>query len=102
MMLDLSPEHLALVQDILKRHVPDWRVVVFGSRARQCARPMSDLDLCIMGNEPLTIMQLAALSEAFSESDLPMRVDIVDWATLSPEFCVIIEKDAVNIQLPND
>jgi len=45
----------------------------------------SDLDLCIMGDGPL-LSVLAHLREAFSESDLPIRVDIVDWSATDTSF----------------
>ena len=31
------------------------------------------------------------LKEAFQESDLPIRVDLVDWHRISPEFRTVIE-----------
>jgi len=40
----------------------------------------------------LEFRQLAALKDAFAESSLPFRVDVVDWATTSAEFRAIIEE----------
>ena len=37
----------------------------------------------------------AALAEAFSESDLPWRVDVVDWSNLTDPFKAIIMRDKV-------
>ncbi|MGB4347710.1 MAG: hypothetical protein WBJ21_15095 [Burkholderiaceae bacterium] len=42
--------------------------------------------------------QLADLSEAFSESDLPWKVDIVDWANTSDAFRKIIKSERVRIK----
>lgn len=39
-------------------------------------KPHSDLDLAIVG-EPLALDKMFLLRDAFSKSDLPMRVDIV-------------------------
>jgi len=45
-MIDLSPEHRAIVLDILRAHLPeDAKVWVAGSRATGKARRGSDLDL---------------------------------------------------------
>jgi hypothetical protein len=41
---------------------------------------------------------MANLREDFSESALPIRIDIVDWATITKEFKNIIEKNQVMIQ----
>ncbi len=43
-----------------------------------------------------------ALVDDFSESDLPWKVDIVDWATLSEAIRKIIERDKVVVQLGED
>lgn len=96
-MIDLSPPQLALVKDILQTHVAGRRVVVFGSRVNGRTKPHSDLDLCIMGESPLTLQELGELRNAFSESDLPMRVDIVDWATTDPEFKEVIKGNCEDI-----
>jgi type I restriction enzyme S subunit len=90
-MLDLAPEHLSEVRRILQLHVPDRPVRAFGSRMQGTAKPFSDLDLAVMGDTPLDFRQLAALKDTFAESNLPFRVDIVDWATTSPAFRSIIE-----------
>jgi hypothetical protein len=45
---------------------------------------------------PLTVS--AAMAKAFSESDLPWKVDIVDWATTSESFRQIITRDRVAVR----
>jgi predicted nucleotidyltransferase len=52
---------------------------VFGSRATGRARRYTDLDLAIDAGRPMTLDEIARLSEAFSDSDLPYRVDFLDW-----------------------
>ncbi len=93
--LDIAPDHLRIVRDIIGRHVPNLPVWVFGSRARGGAKPWSDLDLAVITSEPLPLAISAALAEDFSDSDLPWRVDVVDWATTSDAFRRIIEQDRV-------
>jgi predicted nucleotidyltransferase len=96
--LALSPAHRKIVQDILCAHLPPgFAVRVFGSRAKGATKPFSDLDLAVMGGEALTLSQLADLSEAFSQSDLPFKVDIVDWRSVSPAFQAIIDRDGVSL-----
>lgn len=96
--LDMEARHLAVVRDILRELVPHCRVWVFGSRATGKAKRFSDLDLAIECEEPLSIDRSAALAEAFSESDLPWKVDIVDLARIDPSFRRSIERDCVLIQ----
>ena len=85
-MIDLSPDHLATVKSILAEHVPECEVRAFGSRATWTARDYSDLDLAIGGVGPLDWRTLGRLKETFEESNLPMRVDVLDWHAISESF----------------
>ena len=96
--IDIRPDHWAIVRDILQRHVPQYAVWAFGSRAKWTAKEYSDLDLAIITESPLPLATSAALAEDFSESDLPWKVDIVDWAETSEKFRQIIERDRVVVQ----
>ena len=69
-----------------------------GVKGVLAAAGRSDLDLAIITNQPLPLAVGAALAEAFSESDLPYKVDIVDWAALSEPFRRIIERHKVVVQ----
>ena len=95
--IDIRPEHWRIIRDILQAHVPQYPVWAFGSRVRGTARPYSDLDLVVLTDLPLPLDVSAALADALSESDLPWKVDLVDWATTSPSFRRIIEQEHVVI-----
>jgi type I restriction enzyme S subunit len=94
----IAPEHWAIVRGILRRHVPGSAVWAFGCRATGIARRYSDLDLAVISDEPMSIDALAALKEAFADSDLPWTVDVVDWAGISDRFRRIIEHQRVVLQ----
>ena len=98
MPIDLRPGDLAAVLAILERHVPGREVRVFGSRVAGKAKAFSDLDLAVMGEEPVSAAVLADLREAFRESDLPFKVDVVDWATTRESFRRVIERECVVIR----
>jgi type I restriction enzyme S subunit len=51
-----------------------------------------------MTDEPLPLRVMAALVEDFAESDLPWKVDIVDWTLTGAPFRLIIESDRVLVQ----
>ena len=97
-MIDVSHKEMELIQSILARHVPTCEVRAFGSRVNHTAKPYSDLDLAVAGPENLGTPQLYALKEAFEESDLPFRVDVSDWNSLSKEFQKVIQKNYVVIR----
>ena len=97
-MIDLKPGHLALVQSLLRQHVPGCQVRAFGSRASGKAKAYSDLDLAVVGPDKLDPKALARLKEAFEESALPFRVDVLDWHAVPETFRENIEKGFEVIQ----
>jgi type I restriction enzyme S subunit len=88
-----------IVRSVLLRHVPGREVWAFGSRAgvkgASRVKKFSDLDLAVKGDQPLPRSTLAALADDFTESDLPYKVDLVDWATTSARFRAIVESSHV-------
>lgn len=82
----LPADELRLVLAILDAHLPaEATVWMFGSRAAGRARRHSDLDLAIDAGRPLTLDE-TALAEAFCDSDLPYRVDLLDWQCADQHF----------------
>ena len=96
--IDLAPDDRADVARILREQVPGIEVWAFGSRARHTAKPYSDLDLALITRQPMSLHQLAGIADAFATSDLPIRVDVVDWASISESFRQRIAQDAVVVQ----
>ena len=93
--IDIGPAEWEAVRRILRDHAPGIEVRAFGSRVSWTARETSDLDLVLMTEKPLEAMRLAALRAAFTDSDLPFRVDVVDWASTSEAFRRVIEREHV-------
>lgn len=83
---------------ILELQLPGYEVWAFGSRVTGSAKPFSDLDLVIRTEQPLTFEQMATLKEAFDDSDLTIRVDLVDWAATGAAFREIIQQGYVVIK----
>ncbi|NDP61253.1 nucleotidyltransferase domain-containing protein [Polaromonas sp.] len=96
--IDIDPRDWADVLRILREQMPGLEVWAFGSHARRAAKPYSDLDLALRTRQPLTLAQLASITDAFETSDLSIRVDVVDWAATSEAFRRIIERDRVVVQ----
>jgi predicted nucleotidyltransferase len=93
------PEHeLEQVRAILQKYIPGRKVWAFGSRATggRMLKRFSDLDLAVEGK--LTSLESAELEEAFDESPLPIKVDVVELGLVSAEFRERIEKDFVVVQ----
>jgi predicted nucleotidyltransferase len=94
--IDLPPPDLAILLQVLRDHLPPGTSAwVFGSRVTGAARRYSDLDLALQGEAPLVWGVLARLKDALSESDLTIKVDVVDLLAADTAFRRIIEGDMV-------
>ena len=94
--VDIRANHLEIVQDILRSHMPaGFEVWVFGSRANWTTKDSSDLDLAVEGAASLDHGVMVGLEIAFEESDLPYTVDVVDLNAVSPGFKRIVEDQRV-------
>ncbi len=96
-MIDISQHHLDIVIGILHQFVSDCEVRVFGSRFAHTAKKYSDLDIAIVGDAKLSSTLISEIQEAFQDSDIPFRVDVLDWNALSEEFKKVIVNDGFEV-----
>jgi predicted nucleotidyltransferase len=75
----------------IKTFAPDCDVLAFGSRYSWTAKDTSDLDLAFIGNEKLGLAKRTKIEMAFEATDLPYRVDVVDYNSVSNSFRNIID-----------
>jgi len=66
---------------------------VFGSRVKGTYQKFSDLDICI--KDPISDYDASMLEEAFIDSDLPFKVDVILYHQVAPEFQKRIDQEAV-------
>ena len=98
--VDIRPDHLEIVQGILREHLPAGvKVWVFGSRANWTTKDSSDLDLALEGDSKLSHKVLGALKDDFENSSLPYTVDVVDLHRISDSFRQIVESQRVHLPL---
>ena len=90
-MIQVSEEEREIIDGIISQLAPDCDVLIFGSRYHGKAWEYSDLDLAFVAEGKLGFDRCYQLKEAFSESDLPFRVDVLDYNAISPEFRAIID-----------
>ena len=97
-MIDLDPKYLETVQHILTEHAPECEVRAYGSRVTWTAKDYSDLELAVVGRKPFSLRRMRQLKEAFEESDLPIRVDVLDWHAIPDGFKKVIAEEYEVIQ----
>lgn len=96
--IDLDPADRAIVLRLLREHVTDCEVRAYGSRVKFRSKQHSDLDLTVLGIDESKSLQLFYLREALDESDLPFRVDVMDWNAIPDNFRREIERNYVVLQ----
>ena len=64
----------------------EYQVFIFGSRATGKARKYSDYDIGILGKKPVPLKVLGKIEEALEESDLPYKIEVVDFSLLPSDF----------------
>lgn len=92
-MFGLTEEHWQKVIQLAVQPLKSLgaKVYVFGSRATGKHRPFSDLDLLYEGTIPLS--QLSEIKEALEESNLPIKVDLVNQAELASSYISKAERE---------
>jgi len=87
-MLDLRPEWLETVRRLIAAHIPEAEVWAYGSRVQGASHDGSDLDLVVrnLSDPSQPQSNLSELRDAFSESNLPILVDLLDWARIPDSF----------------
>jgi len=86
-MLLRDKDRLALIQFFREVPLP-IAVWAYGSRVNGTAHVCSDLDLVLRTPtlQPLPAAQMAALRKRIRESNIPILVELHDWATLPERF----------------
>jgi predicted nucleotidyltransferase len=100
-MIAVSPAEMEIILAIIKKHVPECDVLAFGSRFKGTHNDASDLDLAIVGNGTLRLSLLGSIKEDFMESDIPYKVDVLDYHSISPAFRSIVDSGHERIYHPS-
>ena len=101
-MLNVSPGQLSTIKQILAQYLSGCEVRAFGSRVNGSADSHSDIDLAVIAPGKMKLTTKTLLNEAFEESDLPFRVDIIDYNAVSDEFRAIINTKYEILQKNNE
>lgn len=93
-MIHMEERHWEIVKAVLSKY--PYSFYAFGSRAKGNPRRFSDLDICFFEKIPWTIR--AHIEEDFDASNLPYKVDVIDWNACDETFQSYIKNDLVVIQ----
>jgi predicted nucleotidyltransferase len=86
--MNLEPEFIFLIKSCVKKNFPQAKIFIFGSRAKENNRKFSDIDIAIKDSK-INSQKLAKTRFELEESNLPYKVDLVDYDELDEK---ILEK----------
>lgn len=92
-MIDVKAKDIKIIKEILNKYLPYIEIRVFGSRIKGTASKYSDIDIAIVGQKKIDRKLIYKLQDEFEFSELTIKVDIVDWFSISEEFRRIIESN---------
>lgn len=80
--------YIDIVKEIVLKRVAlnDYAVFLFGSRAVGNHHQMSDIDVGIWGEKPLSVIIKLDLEEELQESIVPYKIDLIDSHQVSQDF----------------
>lgn len=93
--VSIPADHLRYLLEQLKLYIPEATVWAFGSRVKESHRPASDLDLAVLCDKQICRTQLPKLNDVFIESDLPFKVQLLDFNRLPANMQENIKKNYV-------
>lgn len=96
----ISSEQLRCLLDEIERTIPRATVWAFGSRVKGEHRPASDLDLAVHCDKETARKELLKLNERLIESDLPFKVQLLDYNRLPETMQKNISKKYVVLYQP--
>ena len=77
------------IKEIILESIDDgkkYRLFIFGSRVSGQSRKYSDYDIGIEGKEVIPFAMLAKIKIALNDSELPYKIDVVDFSAVSKKF----------------
>lgn len=84
-----------IIIPIISKHLPQAKVILYGSRARAEDKPGSDIDIALDEGKKVESTKISAIVSELEESLLPIKFDIVDLHAVSQEMQHEILKDGV-------
>ena len=97
--LKFKSHHLKMLLKLIEQYFPQAQIWAYGSRVNGDCHEASDLDLVARNQAALDqpLPDLFDFQETLVESNLPIRVDVVDWARIPVSFKQEIVRGYVEI-----
>lgn len=96
--MDFTGEEKDFIVETVRRHVAaDVEVFFFGSRVDGTSNVGSDLDVLLKGKTAVDLGDISLLKEAFEASNIPFKVDILDYNRCDKQMIKNISKNLFKV-----
>lgn len=87
------------LKNITAKYLADgsYRLFFFGSRVTEKGNEKSDIDVGIEGKKPIPAKMLSKIKEEIENLPILYKIEIVDFANVSPDFKKVAKKKTENI-----
>ena len=96
----IPADHLRYLLDQIELYIPNAAVWAFGSRVTWSHRPTSDLDLAVHCDKQTAKKDIPKLNEVLHESDIPFKVQVLDFNRLPANMQANIKKEHIVLYQP--
>lgn len=84
-----------MICPIILDHLPNVKIIIYGSRARGDHASGSDIDIALNAGKLIDNTIMTNIYFDLEDSDLPIKYDLVDFHEVSERMQKEIEKDGV-------
>lgn len=93
--MELNPKYKDKIIKLVSALMPDVKIYLFGSRARQIHHERSDIDIALDGETRLDVADVGEIREILNALHIPYKVDVVDFHHVSNDMREMILKEGV-------
>jgi predicted nucleotidyltransferase len=80
---------------VISAIIPDAKIILFGSRARNNFKPRSDIDIAVDTGKSVSILLIGEAKEMLNASNINVAIDLVDLNNVSNELAINIRKEGI-------
>lgn len=93
--MNILPTDQQCLIAIIKKHLPNTKIYLFGSQAKGTYNPGSDIDIALDNITPIDWSILGSIKEDIADSNILLFVDVVDIHDVSDEIKKQIIRDGI-------
>jgi predicted nucleotidyltransferase len=90
-----TDKYKAIIVPIIRSHLPNVTIILYGSRARGDESEGSDIDIALDTHKTIDDHILSAIRGDLEDSQLPIYFDVVDLSRVSDHMKKEIKRDGV-------